>query len=362
MAAGSDQEQNRTEPATPFKLRQARKRGQVAKSLEINSLLILSVALLVIYAWGEVMLRRQFELSRELINNAHRLDLDVASAMGLYEFVLRALGGILGPFVIALVITAVLANLSQTGPIFSFFPLKPDVTKLNPVNGFKRVFSKKLLFESIKSIIKMTIFGSVIFFGIKALLPAIMAMIDADPQVYPTLLMDQGRGLIYKLLLVLVIIALADLLYSRWDYARQMRMSRREVKEEVKRREGDPQIRARIRQLQKEAVHRAGAVEKVPEADVLIANPTRLAVALQYEREVMPTPRVIAKGANGLAAKMRELARRHKVPIVENPSLARTLFRRAEIGEGIPEAVFPVVAKILAWIYLQKEKHSGRVR
>jgi flagellar biosynthetic protein FlhB len=262
----------------------------------------------------------------------------------------------------ALVVAAVLANMFQTGPIFSFFPLKPDVTKLNPVNGFKRIFSKKLLFEAIKTIIKMIIFGSVIFFGIKSLLPAIMAMIDADPQVYPVLLMDQGRGLIYKLLLVLVVIALADLLYSRWDYARQMRMSRREVKEEVKRREGDPQIRARIRQLQKEAVHRAGAVEKVPEADVLIANPTRLAVALQYEREVMPTPRVIAKGANGLAAKMRELARRHKVPIVENPSLARTLFRRAEIGEGIPEAVFPVVAKILAWIYLQKEKHSGRVR
>jgi flagellar biosynthetic protein FlhB len=362
MAAGSDQEQNRTEPATPFKLREARKRGQVAKSLETNSLLILSVALLVIYAWGEVMLRRQFELSRQLFNNAHRLNLDFSSAVGLYEFVLRTLSGILGPFVIALVITAVLANMFQTGPIFSFFPLKPDVAKLNPVNGFKRVFSKKLLFESIKTIIKMIIFGSIIFFGIKALLPAVMATVDTDPQVYPALLMDQGRGLIYKLLLVIIVIALADLLYSRWDYARQMRMSRREVKEEVKRREGDPQIRARIRQLQKEAVRRAGAVERVPEADVLITNPTRLAIALQYEREVMTTPRIIAKGANALAAKMRELARRHGVPIVENPPLAKTLFGQADIEDGIPEAVFPVVAKILAWVYLQKGKNPGRVR
>lgn len=355
MATGSEQEQDRSEPATPFKLREARKRGQVSKSLEINSLLMLCAALLVMFAMGENMIRRQIGLSRDLLGNADRLNFTIAAAMNLFEFVMRALGAILAPLILAIIIMAILANLFQTGPVFSFFPLKPDMDRLNPVNGFKRIFSKKLLFESLKTMVKILIFGSVIYYAIRALLPSIMAMVAADPRVYPALLLAQSKSLVYKLLLVILIIALADLLYSRWDYARQMRMSRRELKEEVKRREGDPQIRARIRQLQKEAVRRAGAVQRVPEADVLITNPTRLAVALRYERNVMTTPQVIAKGANDLAARMRELARRHQVPIVENPHLARVLFQRADIGEAIPEAVFPVVAKILAWVYLQRE-------
>lgn len=355
MAAGSEQEQDRTEPATPFKLREARKRGQVSKSLEVNSLLLLSAALLVMFTMGENMIRRQIGLSRDLLGSAHRMNFTIATAMGLFEWVMRAIGSILAPLILALILMAVLANLFQTGPVFSFFPLKPDMDRLNPVNGFKRIFSKKLLFESLKTVIKIIIFGSVIYCAVRALLPSIMAMVAADPHVYPELLLDQSKSLVYKLLLVILIIALADLLYSRWDYARQMRMSRRELKEEVKRREGDPQVRARIRQLQKEAVRRAGAVQRVPEADVLITNPTRLAVALRYERKAMASPQVVAKGANDLAARMRELARRHRVPIVENPSLARTLFRRADIGEAIPEAVFPVVARIMAWVYLQRE-------
>lgn len=360
MAAGSEQEQDRSEPATPFKLREARKRGQVSKSLEINSLLMLSAALLVLYALGERMVKGQLRLSSELIGHAHTVEFNVSSAMGLFEFVVRALGGILLPFVLCIVIMAILANLFQTGPIFSFFPIKPDIQRLNPVAGFKRVFSKKLLFEAVKTVLKILIFGFVIYSAFCALLPYITAMIDTDPHAYPAVLLTQGKGLVYKLLLVILLIALADLLYSRYDYARQMRMSRRELKEEVKRREGDPQVRARIRQLQKEAVRRAGAVQRVPEADVLITNPTRLAVALKYDRSVMASPEVIAKGANDLAAKMRKVALQHGIPIVEKRSLAKELFRRSAIGEGVPESLFPTVAKILAWIYCQRQQGLQR--
>lgn len=360
MAADSEQEQDRTEPASPYKLREARKRGQVSKSLEINSLLLLSAALLVIYGMGERIVTQQLMLCRDLLSNAHQLSLNGATAIGLFAHFFESLLKILWPFLGAVVVTGILANLFQTGPVFSFFPLKPDMNRLNPVNGFKRLFSKKLLFESIKTVIKMAVFSLVIYFAIVALLPGVMAMIDMDPQVYPALLLDHGRGLYYKLLLVVLLVALVDLVYSRWDFGRQMRMSRRELKEEIKRRDGDPQVRARRRQLQKEAVKRAGAVRRVPEADVLITNPTRLAIALKYERGVMATPQLIAKGAGDLAAKLREVARRHNVPIVENRSLAKALFTGIGIGEGIPEELFPAVAKILAWIYLQREQRHGK--
>jgi len=361
MSSGTEQEQDRNEPATPFKLREARKRGQVSKSLEINSLLILSAALLVIYALGEQIIARQLFLCRSLLSVASPLEMTGARSLGLFEFTVESLSSILWPLLGILVLTGVLANLFQTGPVFSFFPLKPDMSRLNPVNGFKRLFSKKMLFETIKTIIKMIIFGFVLYFAIVALLPALMSMVDLDPRAFPILLLKHGRGMTFKLLLVVLLIALIDLLYSRWDFAQQMKMSRREMKEEVKRREGDPQIRMRRRQLQKEAVKRAGAIQRVPEADVLITNPTHLAVALKYERGEMVTPRLIAKGAGELAVQMRQIARSNDVPIVENKSLARRLFNKVGIDQGIPGTFYPEVARILAWIYLQRAERKGEV-
>ncbi|MEE8058580.1 MAG: flagellar biosynthesis protein FlhB [Pseudomonadales bacterium] len=361
MAAGSEQEQDRTEPASPFKLREARKRGQVAKSLEINSLFLLSVALLVTYFMGEQFITQQLALSRELFSGAGRIELDGKTALSLFEYTVSFLAHSLWPFIAAIMLTGILANMFQTGPIFSFFPIKPDMSRLNPVNGLKRIFSKKLLFESVKTVLKMAILGTVIYFAITALLPKQMALLDTDPQAYPVMLMDQGCGLAYKVLLAVLLIALLDLMYSRWDFSQKMRMSRREMKEEVKRREGDPQIRSRRRQLQKEAVKRAGAVQRVPDADVLITNPTHLAIALRYERGKTAAPQVIAKGAGDLAGKMRGIARRYEVPIVENKPLARALFTKVQIDDGVPEKLFPAVAKILAWIYLQRQQRQDGV-
>ncbi len=360
MAVGSEQEQDRTEPATPFKLREARKRGQVSRSLEINSLILLSTALAMSYFMGEVFVTRQLALSQEIFSNAYRLELNGITALSLYEYTLESLVSIFVPFVGAVMIAGILANMFQTGPVFSFFPLKPDMSRINPVKGFKRLFSKKLLYESIKTIIKIMIFAVVLYFAIIALLPALMAMTDTDPQIYPALLLDYGKSLAFKLLLVVLLVALVDLLYNRWDFSRQMRMSRRELKEEVKRREGDPQIRARQRQLQKEAINRAGAVRKVPEADVLITNPTHLAVAVKYDRMAMGAPQVIAKGAGDLARTMRIVASRHRVPVVENKPLARALFNKTPIDQSVPEKLFPAVAKILAWIYLQRDQRPGQ--
>lgn len=360
MASGSEQDQDRTEPATPYKLKEARNRGQVSKSLEINSLLLMAAALLVSYAMGERLVTQQLVLSRKLLSEAHKISLNGANSLSLFKFTYESLLGFLWPFIGAVMITGILANVFQTGPVFSFFPIKPDVNRLNPVQGFKRVFSKKLLFESVKTVLKIFIFGAVIYFALAALMPAVMAMVDTDPKVYPFVLLDHARGLVFKLLMVVLLVALVDLIYSRWSFGQQMRMSRRDLKDEVKRREGDPQIRVRRRQLQREMVIRAGALNRVPEADVLITNPTHLAIALKYERGEMAAPQVIAKGAGELAAKMREMARRHEVPIVENKPLAKALFRISRIDERVPDDLFPAVAKILAWIYLQREQRLGK--
>jgi flagellar biosynthesis protein FlhB len=162
------------------------------------------------------------------------------------------------------------------------------------------------------------------------------------------------------MLAVLLIIALLDMLYSRWEYTKRMRMSRREVKEEVKRREGDPHVRAKIKELQREAVKRAGSLRRVPDADVLITNPSHLSVALVYRRETMQAPQVIAKGAGDLALNMRKVARLHRVPLVEQRDLAQQLFRAVGIDEAIGEDLYPLVARILLRVWYQKRGQNNK--
>ncbi len=355
------QDQNQTEKATPFKLQEARKRGQVAKSIEANSLLLLFAALVISYFAGEHFVDGMLAISRALLANAHLFPLEPALAIFWFEQTFSYLINLFWMFVFVIVITSILANLLQTGPVLSFFPLKPDFQRINPVSGFKRLFSMKLIYESIKTFIKIAVFGFVIYSVVSAALPQLLALLDITPASYPLLLMQFGRGLVYKLLLVLFLIVMIDLVYTRWEFAKKMRMSHRDIKQEHKRREGDPQIKARLRELQREAVKRAGAIQKVPEADVLITNPTRLAIALLYDQKSMLAPQVIAKSAGEMAAKMREVARKNSIPIVENKRLAKALFRRVDIDDKVPEDLFPVVAKILVWVMMQRSNQPVAV-
>lgn len=357
--ADQQSEQDRTEPATPTKLRDARRRGQVAKSLEINSLFILSVALCIFYLLGERMIAAQLEMSRSLFSQAHQVSMQPVDLVLWFEGMVERLIAIFWPLMATIALVAVVMNMAQTGPVFSFYPLKPDMQRLNPVTGFKRLFSAKLLFESIKTVIKIFLFAGVIYFAITALLPSLVSLMDMGPDSYAAFLLDNTNLMAFKLLGVLLFVALLDLLYTRWDFSKKMRMSRREIKEEVKRREGDPLIRAKIKELQREAAKRAGAVQKVPDADVLITNPTHYAVALSYQRGVMIAPKVIAKGAGELALKMRELARRHGVPVIEDKPLARQLFRKTELNHPIGEVLYPAVAKILVRAFSIRQGHKS---
>ncbi len=353
--ADQQTEQDRTEPATPSKLRDARRRGQVAKSLEINSLFLLSTAVCIFYLLGESMMTELLAMNTALFSQAHQVSMQPIELVNWFESMIGQLIAIFWPFMVAIMFMAVVMNMAQVGPIFSFYPLKPDMQRLNPVAGFKRLFSAKLLFESTKTLIKMCLFAVVIYFAIAGLLPSLVGLMDTGPQRYATFLLDNTNLMAFKLLGVLFFVALLDLLYTRWDYSKKMRMSRREMKEEVKRREGDPLIRAKIKELQREAAKRAGSLQKVPDADVLITNPTHFSIALVYQRGVMAAPRMIAKGAGELALKMREIATQQGVPVIENRLLAQKLFKTIELDHPISEDLYPAVAKILVQAFTLRE-------
>jgi len=356
----AEQEQSRTEPATPFKLEEARKRGSVAKSLELNSLFAIGVLLAVMYLWGEKMIRAQLRLGAEVLSQAHLLDLAPGSVARWFPGLLEASFEGLLPLLLPLVVIAVLGSLLQTGPVFTFEPIKPQWERLNPVTGFKRLFSVRLLFELGKSLVKLVLASAAVYFLFRDLMPQFIGLLQSDPRVAIAFILQHGIRIVFYLAIILALIAFIDAMFVRWHFADQMKMSRRELREEVKRREGDPRIRARRRDLQREMLRRARAVRRVPEADVLITNPTHLAVALVYRRTEMSAPRVVAKGAGELAMYMRAIARKHRVPALRDAGLAQALFRGVDLDREVPERLFPQVARVLAWAYSLRDGAAAR--
>lgn len=354
----AEEDQDKTEDATPFKLQEAKKKGQVAKSLEFNSMMIIMALLFVAALWAKSMISSLFDLNRSLFSNAHNVDFDIPSLVEWMGNIFMGLFLVLAPLLVVLVVIAVLMNVFQTGLIFSLFPIKPDFNKLNPVTGFKRVFSKKMLFEAFKSFIKLGFFGSILYGVIASLIPDISRLLMSDPDSYVATLLSLSVQLIMSLLGAIMIVAILDMIYTRWDFSKKMMMSRRELKDEHKRREGDPHVRNKMKEVQREAAKRTDSIKRVPEADVLITNPTHFAVAVLYDKTKMKAPIVIAKGAGSLAQKIKYFASKHNVPTIENKKLAQLLFKYTDIDEPIPESVFAEMAKILVWAYTRRGKLS----
>jgi flagellar biosynthetic protein FlhB len=343
-----EQEQNRTEQATPFKLSEAKKRGQVAKSLEFNTLVVVVSLLTAMAIWGKSYWRAMCELCAQLFASAATLQITSESSPGIFSDIGARTSTVVMPFLLAGVIAAILANWVQTGPIISADPLKPKFERLNPAAGFKRMFSKKMLFEAIKSVIKLMFFGSIAYAFFLSSLTGLLTIGGYDADGQANWIAGLAIGLLFRLGLGLVVVGLIDITYVRWQHSQQMMMSRREMKEEVKRREGDPQIRAKIRELQRENLKQARSMGRLPDADVLITNPTHFAVALRYDRAIMNTPIVLAKGADNWAQEMKAVARKHGVPMFERRQLARQLFRRGVIEQPIPSEAFLDVARVYA--------------
>jgi flagellar biosynthesis protein FlhB len=344
----AEQEQNRTEQATPFKLSEAKKQGQVAKSLEFNTLVMVVGLLAAMSILGKTHWSSLCELCRQLFANSASLQINAATTPGwMSELGWRTLDVLL-PFLTIGVVVAVLANLVQTGPILSGEPLKPKFERLNPVAGFKRIFNKKMLFEAFKSVVKLVFFSAIAWVFFLSLLPSLVALAGHDAQSEANWLGESALSLLFRLGLGLLIVGIIDIAFVRWQFSQQMMMSRRDVKEEVKRREGDPQIRAKIRELQRENLKQAKSMGRLPDADVLITNPTHFAVALHYDRTTMNAPIVLAKGSDNWVKEMKSIARSNAVPILENKKLARLLFKQGVLEQPIPAESFLDVARVYA--------------
>lgn len=356
----AEQEQSRSESATPYKLQEARRRGLVPKSLELNSLAAIGALLVVMAVWGRDVMNAQARLGADVLSQAHRLDFAAQPlARWLAETALRALQG-LAPLLLALVAVAVLSNLLQTGPVFTTRPLEPDVDRINPVSGFRRLFGARLVFELFKNLVKLALVAFALWQLGGALVPALLALPGKAPSALLPLALGHAVDVVRALAVVLAAVALADVVHSRWSFFDRQKMSRREVREELKHREGDPRIRSRMRDLRRERLAQARAIRRVPQADVVITNPSHVAVALQYRSASMSAPVVLAKGRGELAERMKALARRHRVPIVENRTLARALFRGAEVDGHVPQSLFPAVARLLVWVYALRDARGAR--
>lgn len=357
-----DQDLDRNEQATPFKLEEARKRGQVARSMEASSLAVLLAALLASYALMQPAVQAMAALlARGLVAPAG-LTVDAAGAARLLSTGLLSALSVLAPLLFAVAVMALLAGLLQSGGlVFSSTPIKPDFTRLNPAQGFKKLFSARLLYEAVKSTLKLAALAGAAWLALSALLPGALRLAGLPAQALLLKVMDTSGVLMTKLCAVLLVFMLVDLLFVRWEFMRNLRMSKREIEDEHKNREGDPRIRNRQRDIRMQFLKAAGAVSKVADAQVVITNPTHVAVALRYEHGVTPAPLVLAKGAGLLAQQIRRKANKAGVPIVHSPRLARALYQEVPQDAYVPEQWYPPVARILVWLRsLREARNAGR--
>lgn len=346
----AEQEQSRTEQPTPFRLEEARKRGQVPRSAELGGVLVMiafSIALAVA-ALGVV----------SALVNAVRTSLLLAGtapvpSRGLMHWVGDAFAPVwqaLTPAVLTIVVVAVVSNVLQTGGVISAFPLKPDFTRLNPAQGLKRMFGVRTLWEIAKLVLKLGGLSLCAWIALGDLDTAVAAVAQAGPMQLPGLLLGVFIKAATWVLAILLLLALIDVLFTRREYLRKLRMSRRDIKDEVKRREGDPTIRAKRRRLIIEMLKRSRSIRRVSDADVVMTNPTHVAVALRYRPKTMRAPIVLAKGSDRVAARMRALAQRSGVPMLRSPELSRALFRECGIDQPVPNHLFESLAPVYRWL------------
>jgi len=345
--------QEKTEEPTPRRREEARKRGQVAKSREVAAVAVLSGGLLSFFLAGGFIYTQLARAFTYFLALPHRsIDLPEAREALLVgsKFVVLAVL----PVVAAVAITSFLSLFLQVRGVVAWEALSPKPERINPVEGFKRLFSLPSLVELLKALFKLAIIGFVAYLVISRDETRVLLLIGEPVENIAREIFDLCRTLVAKTIIALVVLAVLDFLFQRWETERHLRMTREELKEELKQTEGDPWVKSRIRQIQRAMAQRRMMAE-VPKADVVITNPQHLAVALKYELGQMPAPQVVAKGADLVAERIKEIAREHRVPIVENPPLARALYK-VEPGEFIPAELYQAVAEVLAYVYKLKGK------
>jgi len=354
----AEQDLDRNEAATPFKLQKAREEGQTPRSADMVSSLVFLGAMLYLAGQASELAEALLRLAQAaLVQAAHARP--AAALWPLATQLASAAASALLPLLVLLPLVAVLAALGQTGMVFSLTPLHIDFSRIHPATGFKRLFSQRTLFDGGRACLKMLVLTLVAALALQALLPQFHAIAALPPAAFLHTLVQDLTALGMKLGLALVLVSAIDLLFTRREFGRNMRMSRRELQDEYKNREGDPRIRARLRELRRELLKRSRALANTRTADVVLTNPTHYAVALRYVHGEMAAPRVVAKGAGQLAAAMRQIAARHNVIVVQNPPLARRLFHEGTIDEYIPGSFHAEVARIIVWVMAVRQQRGS---
>jgi len=346
--------QEKTEEPTPRRREEARKRGQVAKSREVAAVAVLSGSLLSLVMGGSYMLGQLFSLWRVFLGFPER-GLDQRSAQGLLELAVKLGLKALLPLWAILLPVAFLSFYLQTGGLAAWETLVPKAERIDPIKGFKRLFSLPSLVELLKSVLKLLLISYVAYLVVDSEKERVLLLARAEVPELGRVLFVLARNLFFKTLLALAVLAILDFLFQRWETERQLRMTKEELKEELKQTEGDPWVKSKIRQIQR-AMAQKRMMAEVPKADVVITNPVHYAVALKYELKEMPAPQVLAKGKGHLAQRIKEIAEEAGVPVVENPPLAQALYRDVEVGGFIPQELYQAVAEVLAYVYRLKGK------
>lgn len=356
--AGSAQE--KTEQATPRRVQEARRKGQVAKSTDLTGALLLLAMITLLY-----MIQGQFILDLQRYFTGYFSN--VAEAQVLENSLLPILNNaalfllkLVAPFFTVAVVIAVASNLAQVGFLFSTESLKPKPNVFNPVAGLQKMFSLRSLVELVKSVLKFSIIGGITYYLIKSNLGELMLVFNHTAQGIYSIFIGFIISVAGWGALAYLVLAVLDYMYQRYDYKKNLKMSKQEVKEEYKQTEGDPHIKSKLREMRR-SMSMNSIISEVPQATVVVTNPTHLAVALKYRQGEMSAPVVVAKGAGRLAEKIKDIAGEHRVPVVEDKEVARFLYQAVETGQEIPIEIYQAVAQILAMVHRLKARENYRV-
>lgn len=350
-------EEEKTEEATPKKRKDERKKGNVLQSKDINMAISIFVSFFALYLLIPYIYKNMTELMiyffsiGDSITTIGTGDMRSVSIQLFGRILLLVL-----PMALVCMAVSVTTTLFQTKLLVSFESIKPKFSKLNPLSGLKRMISLRSLVELVKNLLKITIIGLMVYSTIKAVLLKVPSVFDMDIHAVLAFTGSEIMALVSKIALVFFAIAVLDFFYQRWEFEKKLKMSKQEVKQEYKQMEGDPQIKQQRRQMQQQMA-KSRMMQQVPSADVVVRNPTHFAVALKYAENENSAPIVVAKGQDYIALKIIEIAQEAKVPALESPALARTIFRTVAVGQEILPEQYQAVAEVFAWVYRLNQRN-----
>jgi flagellar biosynthesis protein FlhB len=349
---------SKTEKPTPKRRSKARSEGSVARSAELNSAIVLVTASLMLIWFGSYLTSGLGQIMVNVFSDMGKVEITQDSLSPYLWTGMKTIVLLLTPIFLGIMVAGIVVNVGQIG--FKVTPkvAYPKFSRINPIQGFQRLFSVRSLVELAKSLLKMALVGGVVYWTIRSQFDRVYSLVRVPVEALGANIGNIVEHVFLMAALSLIILGILDYIYNRYEFEKSLKMTKEEVKEEAKQADGDPKIKGKIRELMFKASFRR-MMKKLPEADVVITNPTHYAVALRYDRKSSRAPVVIAKGARLVALRIKEVAKEHGIPIVENPPLARALYAAADIGQEIPVELYKAVAEVLAYVYRLKRKFFG---